>query len=369
MRVEILRNLAEVRGFVEAWNGLLARVADHAFFARPEWHLAWWEAVAPDQGIRLVTVWSGESVVAVMPLCLSRGGAREGSSRMLEFSTRTQSDAHDVIVDPWFAPGAWSALRTAFAALASEADVIRLSHLRNAGAVLSGLGLAGRAYSTVQTHPVLALDAGTAARAKSGQRKDVRRQRRRLEGMGRLAMTRITGDGDAHEHIAMFLAMHREKWGADGDTRALRDPVAAHHQAFYRRAWDLLAPTGSVHFSMLTLDGEPIAYHFGFLHNRRFYFYKPTYAKSHEVYSPGKVHTGMLIDEAVASRCTEFDFLLGTESYKLAWGSELRHVETLVSQGARAPWSALNTWWVGRGLEHARGLVRRARARRAQARE
>jgi CelD/BcsL family acetyltransferase involved in cellulose biosynthesis len=302
-----------------------------------------------------------------MPLCLSVTGAAEGRARVLEFSTRSQSDFHDVIADAGFRPSVLAAAGNALREIGTEADVIRLAHLPEGFPATDWVVSHLRGYLARRTHAVLALESDYAkveGRWRSSHRRDIRRQRKRLEAEGAVSLSVLADGDDVDAVLAGFFDTHRRKWASTGDERVAHDPVWPLLPAFYARLWTLLSGTGLVHFSVLRLDGRPVSYHFGFIHNRRFYFYKPAYDPDYENLSPGKVHVAMLIAAGCDASWDVFDFLLGDESYKYAWTSEKNFVLSVVSKGGRTSWAPLRAWWLGRGMMLARDLRARLRGKR-----
>ena len=64
------------------------------------------------------------------------------------------------------------------------------------------------------------------------------------------------------------------------------------------------------------MDEKPLSYHVGFIYNKWFYYYKPTFDFSFRNYSPGKIHIWYLIKDSINSDLDRFDFGIGYESYK-----------------------------------------------------
>ncbi len=79
-----------------------------------------------------------------------------------------------------------------------------------------------------------------------------------------------------------------------------------------------------VHFSVLRLNGQSIAWHFGFLHRKVLHWYKPTYDVEFRDLSPGKVLLAELVQLGISSNWREIDLGCGTEPYKYDWTSSER---------------------------------------------
>ena len=60
------------------------------------------------------------------------------------------------------------------------------------------------------------------------------------------------------------------------------------------------AARGWLRFDTVRFDGQPIAFHFGFEHRRRFTWYKPAFDIRESARSPGEVLIKHLLDDAIA---------------------------------------------------------------------
>jgi CelD/BcsL family acetyltransferase involved in cellulose biosynthesis len=69
----------------------------------------------------------------------------------------------------------------------------------------------------------------------------------------------------------------------------------------------------------LSLDGEPIADQWGFVHQNRYYAYVATWAPEHEEASPGKLHLEQVIRACHERGIGVADFLMPAAPYKFTW--------------------------------------------------
>ena len=80
---------------------------------------------------------------------------------------------------------------------------------------------------------------------------------------------------------------------------------------------------GVLRLFFLTIDGEKAATMFAFEYNRRFWLYNSGYdPQAHAQLSPGWVLLAYVIEYAIASGCSVFDFMQGNEEYKYRFGAE-----------------------------------------------
>jgi CelD/BcsL family acetyltransferase involved in cellulose biosynthesis len=311
--------------------------------------------------MKIVTAYQGDRLVGVFPLCIRRGVAKEGKARVLEFSGGSQSDLHDIIVDPQTAGEVVQQFETQIDVLRSSVDVVRLQNMPADSLSVGQLCRRYQPYISMIRHPFLDLTGDYPLLEKkwrASHRGDVRRQRRRLEQQGALALEVIGDIGTALKKLDEFFAVYRTKWRSDRNPRVLKDPLwQGPLQQFYIRLCTALGLKCGVHFSVLTLAGRPISFHFGFLYRGRLYYYRPTYDRSYQNFSPGKVHIAMLLELGCEEGWREFDFLLGDEDYKYAWTNQERYAKTLTFRGKRAVLGCMAAWWLGRGQSLARRYI------------
>jgi CelD/BcsL family acetyltransferase involved in cellulose biosynthesis len=106
----------------------------------------------------------------------------------------------------------------------------------------------------------------------------------------------------------------------------------------------------------LFVGRDAIAAVYGLEVGNRFYYYQSGYDPAWSARSPGMVLVGRTIEDAYARGLTDYDFLRGTEPYKLDWAADRR--ETLALR-LRAPGLRAETAAAATGaFKAARGFAR-----------
>ena len=86
---------------------------------------------------------------------------------------------------------------------------------------------------------------------------------------------------------------------------------------------------------MAELDGQPIAFHYGFNYAGSLIWYKPTFDVAQAKHSPGLVMLDHLIGYALDHRLRELDFTLGDEAFKRRFTNHVRqNVSVQIFRGA-----------------------------------
>ncbi len=269
-----------------AWLDLAARAAEPNAFAESDFAIPALVRLAPPGRVATLMVWSDaarEKLIGVALIEFSRlplGLARVWRSE--------QAGLAAVLLD-----------RDACApALSAIVAWLRRERRGAAGLLLPSLetnGPIARALETVAARESLrleivnrrrraALPAGPASGFEAGlakkRRKEWARQRRRLEGRGRLETTAVA---DANG-LEAFLALEQRGWkGGRGSALA----ADAGRAAFTREMLARFAARGRLSVHSLALDGEPIAIGLVLRSGERAFYWKTASDERFAEYSPG----------------------------------------------------------------------------------
>lgn len=163
-------------------------------------------------------------------------------------------------------------------------------------------------------------------RFRKKQKSDTLRQIKRLGELGELEFSVVPGDSPlAGGALAAFLDQKRWRFQVSGVHGVLFKPG---YEEFYREE---VRRNPSIHLCRLTLDGEIIATHLGYLYKNRLYFVMPTYDHRFGKYSPGRVLTYYLIRYCFEHGVELFDFCIGPEEYKYEWTDRDVPISSFVS--------------------------------------
>jgi CelD/BcsL family acetyltransferase involved in cellulose biosynthesis len=160
----------------------------------------------------------------------------------------------------------------------------------------------------------------------ANHRTDVRRRIRRLEELGTLRLEVLAPGAESARLLDMIVALraaYEELWSGQPSEILFRQSGT---WDFYREFAPRMHKCGMLHASVLCLDEVPISWHLGFLRQGVLHWYKPTYLKSMEDYSPGKAHLALLLSRGFVEGWHEFDFGCGMEAYKYRWADSLRRM-------------------------------------------
>ena len=168
---------------------------------------------------------------------------------------------------------------------------------------------------------------------KTGLRYDLKRGESEFKKNGTLSYTKIIDNSQALKELPLFFDMlyrRRKKVNREG-TKQSNMQLENIFISYIKntKLWP------SINFCKLSFNGQPIAYHFGFEHNKKLYWYKPTFDMRYTKNAPGKLLIKKSIEYAIENNFVEFDFLLGSEPYKFQWSSEVRESFSLYTSNER----------------------------------
>ncbi len=174
--------------------------------------------------------------------------------------------------------------------------------------------------------PTLIIRGHEAEARQIASKPSLRRRRQYFQRRGSLVCRDLTSAADVEPCLAPFFAQHIARWHGT-TTPSLFHEAAT--QLFYRDLTARLDGTGWLLFSLVELDGHPIATHYGFDFNDVQIWYKPAFDPEFAAGSPGVVLVQHLIQRAVATNRREFDFTIGDELFKWRFTNHVRNTVRL----------------------------------------
>lgn len=316
----------------DRWAALLPAVPGHTVFQTWEWNRTWWKAFGRGRWPCIVGVErAGGELVALAPWMVTFDRGRR--LRRIEFvgTPNWASDYADVLV----ARGQDEALEPMVRWLVRRIGPhteIDLRHLREdspttaaLGALLTGAGVPWRMVEMARA-PTRLLGDAEADRALL-DKKSLRRHHGALARSGRLEYRVAESLDEVLAELPTFFDQHVRRREAAGTRSQFLNPQ---QREFYVELARRLFPRGWLHFSVVRLDGAPIAYHFGLQYRGSYLWYKPSFEPRLARRSPGEVLLRYLIADVLDRGFAELDFTVGDESFKDRFANHQRRVLRLV---------------------------------------
>ena len=365
LSIEVLRDESAQNAIAAEWDAAVPDTFTKTL-SQSAWYFAWRDAFPPKRSI-IVTAREDTRLVGVLPLAEVLTGIKG-----LYFSQITTFTGGDYQT-PMLVKGADPAVLTGMVDAALEhfgpgyvywwaniptcdpVAAILAAHLRSRGMPVSEeyrvaprLAIFSRKYREIE------------ASWSSNHRTDVRRQRKRLGALGAVSLWYPTDRAEAQALLEEFFLVHDEKWISQGQPGRFQDcRQRRHYCSIVNRLWGR-----GLHFSALRCGAVNVSFGLGLLSDGWVQWYRPTYRREYQNFSPGKVHIALLVEEASKSGWKGIDFLQGAEPYKLQWANE--EIRTVDYYSAFRRWSPAFQWFT-RGKPYVRRrlnpLYVRARAK------
>lgn len=323
LTLDIAGSLSEVEALWRTFEETAACTAFQAF----DWHDAWQKNVGVLTGARVVIVTAREAgrLVAIFPFQVE-------PSRTVTMLRWHASDLCDYNV-PLLAPGfdqlaayhQFSEVFSAMLALVRAApglafDAVELTKMPeqvgdmpNPFMQLPTLLNPNGAYATPLFGPWD--DFYTAKRSSSTRRRD-RTKRKRLGDMGPLEFVTSEGPDSVRAALSILMEQKGQAFAHMGVPNIFERPG---YRDFYM---DIATRPGArfAHVSQLRVGDEAAALNLGLIFRGSYYHVLASYSGG-EVsrHGPGAAHLHDIMQYAISSGCTAFDFTIGDERYKREW--------------------------------------------------
>lgn len=292
------------------WDELADRVGS-APFMRPGWMSAWWKAFGTGEPAILTARRNGR-LTGILPLERRRGALRAlANQHSPSYSPIAEDDA--------------SARALADRALATTARRVELSMLDRwdvvSGELLAAATERGRRTYTriVRRTPYLAIDSDWAeilATLSRRHRKELRRQRRRLEELGPVDLETIRGEADLEQGLTDLLALEGSGWKAERGTAIASRPETRN---FYQEVAAWAAERGYLVLFFLTVRGKRVAVDLCLDHMGVRYMVKGGFLPAYAEFSPGTLLLEANLAQGIAAGLDRIELGGGSDSYKMRW--------------------------------------------------
>ncbi|MCA8970191.1 MAG: GNAT family N-acetyltransferase [Planctomycetes bacterium] len=297
------------------WNEVVASSATRSVFQTHEWHRAWWNVHGSDKTLWLLLAHDGGKLVGILAATRDEHGD-------LLFIGHRRSDYVDVIC-----PDDREDVREALLErLVREAQPWRRFELRNlpeaspTAKTLERLGLRTLLRTTTPC-PTLVIHGHEDFFDEVRRKKSLRRHHNWFKKQDGYEVLHTHDASEIARHLDAFFEQHVQRW-QDTDSPSLFSDDES--RRFYREVLDTMRGTTWLRFTTVSAMGKPVAFHFGFVHDGVFVWYKPSFDIDLQKKSPGEALIKELFELAHEEGCTEFDFTVGDETFKSRFSNLVR---------------------------------------------
>ncbi|HKT33991.1 MAG TPA: GNAT family N-acetyltransferase [Nitrospira sp.] len=329
MHIEVITEYSKFLALGPVWNKLLERSGiDHPFLTH-EWISVWWECFGEAATPYILTVVSGDDIIAIAPLMLNRGRLYGCPIRRLQAMVNVYTERFDLLLGERPQEAClliWAYLKDH----AHEWDVLELRQLPGDARALEylpplvekdgyrvGLWSANDAPYVAIRQPWEAYYQSL----KKAHRSNVRNHTRQLERQGPVTLDVVAIDDRWEADMEDALKLEAVTWKVDEGTSLRSRQESA---LFYRRMLQRATQLGWLHMCFLKVGSARIAVRISLLYRNKLFMLKSGYDEAYHRYSPGQVLTERLLREAWEKKWDEIDFLGNEERWKLCWATGRR---------------------------------------------
>lgn len=311
----------------EKWNALTSRSETNTVFQTHQWARSWLKAFGDQYEQMFISVADPSGVVGVAPLVVRRGLAGE---RVVRFLGDGKADYCDFLAagdKPKVLEGIFGAL---FASR-ERWDVIELNNIPAESstielvqAICHRTGYRSLVQDHFRCHRLL-ISGHEDEALKIFNKAGLRRRQHYFERIGHLAFKDLTGTG-VIPYLEGFFDQHIARWtGSKSPSLFLKE----RNRIFYQELAAAMADKGWLLLSVVELNDQPMAMHYGFDYNGTLMWYKPSFDVAYAKHSPGLVLLRHLIGYAIDHKCREFDLTIGDEPFKRRFSNRTRKTVSL----------------------------------------
>lgn len=305
----------------QTWDATAARGDTRTVFQQLHWQRCWWQSYG--RGTLIVASASdARGVTAIAPLFVDGG--------MAFFVGSGGSDYLDFVGDV-NGPGVLEAILAAVLEQVPGLLGFRFYHLpassRTGARLHEAAARLGLSCVDEGGQVAPALDLGPCGEAglRAAQKQSLLRHERALARAGHLSIDHLRHAAQILPQLDAFFDQHVRRWQSTPHPSLFCDPV---HRDFFRRLAAGADGVDWLRFTVVALDGRPIAFHFGFSLAGSTLWYKPSFEIELARKSPGEVLLRQLLLAAVQEQARVFDFGLGDEAFKHRFASRVERLDT-----------------------------------------
>ena len=352
-RVDLHETPGELEDLAPEWRRLAERAGNP--FASPEWFGSILPDLSPASRPAVIGIRRLEGdLVGVFPFV--RSSSRSGAE--LSLAGAELADILQPAAAPDHEEGAARALGEALPAL-HVGGPIRLGRVDSAAGwwrVLAGASSSARVavLGPPDQLPYLLLpsswDEYKASRSRSF-RSQLGRKMRSLRRDHDVVITRVTDAPGLEAALESLFRLHDRRW----EQRAGDSAFAPSTRAFHRRLVGATTSAGWTRIFVMEIDGAPAAAWYGWRLGDRTLYYQSGFDPAWQRHSVGFLLLAETIKGAIEEGCSEYDMLLGDESFKARFADRAREgrrvtlarrisvarLRAEVHMGARRAWWAL----------------------------
>jgi CelD/BcsL family acetyltransferase involved in cellulose biosynthesis len=322
--IEQLRDFKSIGA--DAWTRLLSVASDATVFQTYSWLTAWWKQFSDGRDLMLLKAHSGSRIVGLAPLFCTNSHNASRHQKSVRFIGEEHADYLTFIVDAEF-PEVHELLLEYLLTKHTkgiECEFDQVPEDSAFAAALRKIGIRGDVYFNERERticPYVKVSNNSEVVEKLLRKESIRRSTAKLKKLGELSVEHVRKSEAISPYLERFFDQHDTRWAATKYPSLFRQDS---NRRFYEGLVNSTHDDLDLVFTILRLDDEAIAYHFGFLSAEDLIWYKPSFDLAMHKLSPGEILLKELLAFANASDCNRLDFSRGNEDFKFRFATGTR---------------------------------------------
>ena len=336
MNKNILEDFKDFEFYREQWEKLLEGLPADSPFLTFEWLSIWWKHYQADKKLMGMVFKEGSEILGIIPLMIYRETLKFYPLRKISFVGRGYSDRADLIIGKDKGKVV-DALIEFFSDDFRNWDIIHLEQIPEKSDSLDMLRHCARKRGLLfecwekTICPYITLNQEQARNMEKRDvpfRKEIRKQVRRLQDMGKVSFSRSIFHKNIEALIDTAASVDRKSHKFEEGKTMFTNPVTREYlrdiaEIFTRRKW--------LDFATLELDDVPIAYEYHFRYKERIFAYTGSYDQTYASFGPGTGIMYRLVQDSIDLGLREYDLLQGGHEYKWRWTDQGRkHFQVMI---------------------------------------
>lgn len=327
MQAHLVTRIEDIPLPEAAWNRLVSDNPTNTIFQTYQWFHTWWEIHGSDHQLFFVYVDDESGIIGFAPFML------DGKRRRMTlcFSADTNSDYNDII-----APANRAQIIELILTLIIDRPenikkfrFMNIPETSDTGEIIRGIFRAHdmkNIYVTSTQTPTLIMHGATPSPRDILKKYSVRRPFNYFSKAGIVAYRYVVDKNEGERLLDLFFEQHIKRCSIATYGSLFKKEK---NRLFYKALFFKLLPVGWVLFSVLELNGNPIAFHYGFDYQSKLIWYKPSFDINYQNHSPGILLMRFLILHALDTGRSELDLTIGNEPFKARFSNFTRHNENM----------------------------------------
>ena len=315
---------------IEAWTNLSRKPAYGEWFAGPNWILPLSKTYFADSSLALQFVYSGSSLVGVIPLVSQSTGHRAGLGFPINSQVRRIGAVGDLPLGVLFDVVVADLKRRGRAHEIAFGQIPREGALHNA--IVSSCRRNGLGYFLrEESRSAIADFSGgwdAYLSALDGRHLSTLRKQRKMERSGLWDTRTFHSPALIELGWSSLLDIERQSWKHSNGTSIANEPGALE---FYKAVSSLCARDAMLRLHISYREQFPVAHTLGVVHNGIYYLLKNSFAEAFKAWSPGLLLVWHVMKECAEEGITHFDFLGDAIPWKLDYATQLPTYESITA--------------------------------------